>query len=222
MKSVVLLSGGLDSAVSLAQALLDSEVVLCLTMDYGQKAARKEIAAAAALAAHYNVPHRVVELPFLKQITRTSLVEQEAHVPELSLEALENPDVAKATAAAVWVPNRNGLFINIAACFAEALGCQQVVTGFNREEAATFPDNSLDFIDAANRALRFSTLSGVRVISYTARLSKAEIVALGKRLGVPWNLIWSCYHGGETMCGRCESCLRFARAMASAGEGGKR
>lgn len=221
MKSVVLLSGGLDSAVSLAQALLDSEVVLCLTMDYGQKAARKEIAAAAALAAHYKVPHRVIELPFLKQITRTSLVERKAAVPEPSAEALDNPEEARATAAAVWVPNRNGLFINIAASFAEAMGCQQVVTGFNREEAATFPDNSLAFIEAANRALCFSTLSGVKVVSYTARLNKAEIVALGKRLGVPWNLIWSCYHGGETMCGRCESCRRFTRAMAAAEEGGK-
>ncbi|WP_027718340.1 7-cyano-7-deazaguanine synthase QueC [Desulfovirgula thermocuniculi] len=220
MRSVVLLSGGLDSAVSLAQAVQDSEVVLCLTMDYGQKAARKEIAAAAALAAHYKVPHRVVELPFLAQITRTSLVDRNVAVPEPPAEILDNLEEARATAAAVWVPNRNGLFISIAACFAEAMGCQQVVTGFNREEAATFPDNSLAFIEATNRALSFSTLSGVRVVSYTARLNKAEIVALGKRLGVPWNLIWSCYYGGETMCGRCESCRRLARAMAAAGEGG--
>lgn len=218
MKSVVLLSGGLDSTVSLAQALQESEVVLCLTMDYGQKAARKEIAAASALAAYYRVPHQVIELPFLAQITATSLVNKNMAIPEPDEVSLDNLREAKATAAAVWVPNRNGLFVSVAASFAEALGCQQVVTGFNREEAATFPDNSLEFIEAMNRALVYSTRTGVKVVSYTARLNKAEIVALGQRLGVPWHLIWSCYYGGETMCGRCESCRRLARAMTAAKE----
>lgn len=215
MKSVVLLSGGLDSTVSMAQALIEGEVQLCLTIDYGQRAAAKEIAAAQALAAHYNLAHRVINLPFLADVTTTSLVNTKEIIPEPEGE-LDNPQQARTRAKAVWVPNRNGLFINIAACFAEALGCEQVVTGFNREEAAAFPDNSIDFIEAINLSLSYSTANKIRVVSYTAWLNKSEIVRLGQRLKIPWHLLWSCYYGGETMCGRCESCRRFMRAMSAA------
>jgi len=212
LKSVALLSGGLDSTVSLAQALREGEVLLALTFDYGQKAARREIAAAARLAAHFGVPHRVLELPFLAEVTGTALVR--GQVPEPAREALDDPVLARATAAAVWVPNRNGLFLNIAACFAESLGAGRIITGFNREEAATFPDNSPGYVAAANAAFAFSTANGVKVLSYTQRLAKPEIVQLGRRLGVPLQWVWSCYHGGETPCGRCESCLRLQRALA--------
>jgi len=220
MRSVVLLSGGLDSAVSLAHALREGTVKLCLTMDYGQRAAAREISAAAALADYYSLEHRVVDLPFLREVTSTALVDRSAMVPEPASEALDDLVYAKASAAAVWVPNRNGLFINIAASFAEVLDCKLVVTGFNREEALTFPDNSVAFVDKVNEALAYSTANRVRDVSYTQRLNKAGIVRLGQRLKVPWQLLWSCYYGGRTMCGNCESCRRFFRAMEAAGLAG--
>jgi len=215
LNSVVLLSGGLDSAVNLAYALTEGKVKLALTMNYGQHAANKEIDAAAALARHYDIPHRVIELPWLAQITQTALVSNQNALPEPSAEELDNMDAAHKTAAAVWVPNRNGLFVNIAACFAETLNCGLVVAGFNREEAATFPDNTPEFAAAASRAMAYSTSNQVKVISYTNRLDKKEIVALGDRLGVPWDFIWSCYRGEEQMCGKCESCRRMMRAFTS-------
>lgn len=217
MRCVVLLSGGLDSAVSLAYALREGTVELCLTMDYGQRAAARELEAAAGLAAYYGVPHRIVELPFLKEITSSSLVNRERPLPALRKKDLEDPVFTEESAAAVWVPNRNGLFVNIAACFAEALECGLVVAGFNSEEAQTFPDNSVSFVESVNGALAFSTKRRVRVVSYTQRLTKTDIVRLGQRLGVPWRLLWSCYSGGKTMCGKCESCLRFFRAAEEAG-----
>lgn len=217
MKSIVLLSGGLDSAVALAYARQESAVALCLTMDYGQRAAAREIGAAAALAAYYNVPHQIIELPFLKQVTATALVNREQDVPAPDDAALDDPVAAARTAAAVWVPNRNGLFINIAACYAEALGGALIITGFNREEARTFPDNSILFVERINAALASATRNRVRVVSYTQRLDKVEIVRLGQRLKIPWQFIWSCYYGGQTMCGKCESCRRFFRAKAAAG-----
>ncbi|MGQ9824217.1 MAG: 7-cyano-7-deazaguanine synthase QueC [Desulfotomaculales bacterium] len=217
MRCVVLLSGGLDSAVSLAYALREGAVELCLTMDYGQRAAAREIGAARALAAHYGVSHRTVELPFLKEITPTSLVNRKLPVPSPRADDLEDPFFASESAAAVWVPNRNGLFVNIAACFAEALGCDFIVAGFNKEEALTFPDNSVSFVERVNEALAFSTKKQVRVVSYTQRLTKPDIVRLGQRLGVPWRFLWSCYYGGEKACGKCESCLRFFRAAKEAG-----
>lgn len=217
MKSIVLLSGGLDSTVSLAHALKESEVVLTLTFDYGQRAAEKEKAAAAALAAHYKLRHRVIELPFLKEITGTALVSVDEDLPQPDLSGLDDYEKSTATAAAVWVPNRNGVFINIAAAFAEAYHCGLVVTGFNREEAVTFPDNSPEFVSAASSALSYSTLNKVKVVSYTQRLDKVEIIRLGMKLDVPFQYIWSCYKGEENMCGLCESCLRFRRAAEAAG-----
>jgi 7-cyano-7-deazaguanine synthase len=218
VKTVVLLSGGLDSAVSLAYAVRDGTVVLNLTFDYGQQAARREIEAAAALSRHYGVPHRVVALPFLGEITTTALVTGE-DLPEPETAALDDPAQAAVMAARVWVPNRNGIFLNVAAAFAEHLCANAVVAGFNREEAATFPDNSAGFVAAATAALRYSTLNGVRVVSYTQHLDKVEIVRLGMRLGLPFDLVWSCYRGGPEACGRCESCRRFSRALAAAREG---
>lgn len=207
----------MDSAVSLAHAFHETGVSLCLTFQYGQRAAEKEKMAAAALAAHYGVLHQVIEIPFLREITGTALVAEDEHIPEPELSRLDELEAASATAASVWVPNRNGIFINIAAAFAESAQCELVVTGFNREEAATFPDNSPEFVHAVNGALSYSTLNKVRVVSYTQRLDKVEIIKLGMKLGVPFQHIWSCYRGDEKMCGRCESCLRFQRAARAAG-----
>lgn len=129
-------------------------------------------------------------------------------------------DDARATsrsAEAVWVPNRNGVFVNVAAAFAEALGAGLVVAGFNAEEALNFPDNSPAFVEAANAALALSTRTGVRVISYTEDLDKRQIVEIALNRGVPLNLTWSCYEDGESACGVCESCMRRARAMEAHG-----
>ena len=211
MKSVVLLSGGLDSAVSLTHALKETEVVLSLTFDYGQLAAKNEIKAAVALVEYYNVRHKIILLPFLKEITDNAITSEQA------LHELDEGGTSSFPAASLWVPNRNGLFINIAAAFAEAYRCNLVITGFNREDAAMFPDNSPEFVLAANNALSHSTLNKVKVISYTQRLDKKEIVELGIKNGLPFHYLWSCYRGGEKMCGRCDSCVRFARAAKAAG-----
>ncbi len=219
MRSIVLLSGGLDSTVSLAHAVQETEVAMCLTFDYGQRAAAKEIKAANAIAGFYNLKQKVVELPFLAEITGTALVHKDRTLPEPDADDLDDPEKSSRTAASVWVPNRNGVFVNIAAAFCEAYGCGIVVTGFNREEARTFADNSRDFVNAVNASLSFSTLNGVKVVSYTQRLDKVDIVKMGRRLKVPFHLLWSCYQGNEEICGCCESCRRYARALEAAGIG---
>jgi len=216
-KSIVLLSGGLDSSVCLAKAIKETQVVLCLTFDYGQQAAKKEIAAASAMSKHYQVNHQVVILPFLKEITKTALVATNVEIPRPASNDLDNYDKARLSAVEVWVPNRNGIFISIGAAYAESLNCDLIVAGFNREEAQTFPDNSEEFVTAVNQTLNFSTLNHVRVVSYTQKLNKKEIALLARELNIPWQYLWSCYRGEETRCGRCESCLRFQRALAEAG-----
>jgi 7-cyano-7-deazaguanine synthase len=205
MKGVAILSGGLDSTVSLAAATRKMDVVLALTFDYGQRAARREREASAKIARHYRIPHRVVAIWWLAGLTRTALVNRSAKLPR--------HEMSERSARAVWVPNRNGVFIEIAAAHAESLGAKRLITGFNREEAATFPDNSKAYVSAVNRALSFSTANGVRVVSFTGALDKKEIVKLGRRLGAPLDQIWPCYEGGRTWCRACESCLRSLRAL---------
>lgn len=215
-KAVVLLSGGLDSAVVFKTAINKGEVILALTLNYGQRAAEKEFTAASAMANRFGVNLEVVNLPWLKNITKTALVDRCGELPEPGINDLDDLEKSARSARNVWVPNRNGVFINIAASYCEALGAEFVVAGFNAEEAATFPDNSPAFISAANEALSYSTLSKVQVVSPTSDMNKRDIVRLGMEIGAPLDLVWSCYEGGENMCGNCESCMRLKRALLDA------
>jgi 7-cyano-7-deazaguanine synthase len=121
----------------------------------------------------------------------------------------------------VWVPNRNGVLLNVAAAYAERRGCDVVVTGFNREEADDFPDNRADYVSAVNAALLFSTRNGVRVVSFTQDLDKRGIIEMGAALRAPLSLVWSCYDGGESMCGRCASCARLKAALDAVDAGSR-
>lgn len=214
MAGIVLLSGGLDSTLALALYLEKDIVNLALTFDYGQRANEREVSAARRIADFYNIPHKVIHLPFLKEQTHSALVNRSEELPLLSLDELDDLRQAGHSAHQVWVPNRNGLFMNIAAVFAENLGePTALITGFNQEEAATFPDNSVEFIDAMNRCLSYSTQEKVIVVSPTSMLTKTEIVKEGLRLNVPFEHIWSCYESKERVCGQCESCQRLKRAL---------
>lgn len=216
-KVVVLLSAGLDSTVNVYEAIKHHhEVVLALTFNYGQRAAKKEIESAAKIAAHLNIPHKVIDLPWFKDFNKSSLLIEDQAVPVGAQVSIDNLERSEETAKAVWVPNRNGIFLNIAAAFAEALGADAVIPGFNAEEAVTFPDNSKEFMEQATRSLKFSTANHVTVGCYTIHMKKPDIVRLGQGLKIPWELIWPCYFSGEKWCGQCESCQRSLRAFASA------
>lgn len=213
-RSIVLLSAGLDSTTNLLEAVERTTVEMALTFDYGQAAAAQELHHSGEIARRYGIPHRIVPLPWLSGISDSALFSGD--VPTPGKDQLIGPD-AYETAKAVWVPNRNGVFINIAAAFAEALDCSSVITGFNAEEAATFPDNSRPFVESANKALAFSTSNHVECISFTQEMDKIRIAAMAEEMGIPWELVWACYLGGELMCGRCESCVRLKAAMAKNG-----
>ena len=214
LKSLVLLSGGLDSAANLAFAHYFDTPVLALTIDYGQRAVLPEIRAAKQLADYYSVPHQVLDLKWLGALGGSALTSSQIDVPKMATDQLDDLKAATSTAKAVWVPNRNGLFINAAAAIAEAMKVQQVIVGFNKEEAATFPDNSSQFLGVVTLSLKYSTANGVKVACYTDMMVKTEIVQAVRNLPkkFPEELVWSCYHGGEKMCGECESCKRFLRA----------
>lgn len=216
-KVVLLLSAGLDSTVNAFDAIKHHhEIVLALTFNYGQRAAKKEIESAAKIAAYLKIPHKVIDLSWFKDFNKSSLLVDSEVVPTGAQVEIDNLERSTETAKSVWVPNRNGIFLNIGAAFAEALGADAVIPGFNAEEAVTFPDNSKEFLEASTKALALSTASKVTAGCYTVHLKKTDIVRLGQGLKVPWELIWPCYFAGDQWCGQCESCLRAKRAFNSA------
>lgn len=214
-KAVVLLSSGLDSTVNLYVTMTHYEVVRVLTFDYGQRAALKEISQSQKICSLLQLPHQVIELPWFKEITHTALVNRSESIPQGDSVKIDNLAQSQKTAKHVWVPNRNGVFLNIAASVAEGLGADYVVPGFNKEEAATFPDNSIEYMAALDRSFSFSTANKVKIFCSTANKNKTEIVKIGRELNVPFNLMWPCYFSGEKICRQCESCQRFLRALES-------
>ncbi len=216
-KALVLLSAGLDSSVNLYEANLQLDVVLALTFNYGQKAALQEVAAAKNLAAGLNVPHKVVALPFFADFNKSSLLVASETIPTGADVDIHSLKISQENAKSVWVPNRNGIFLNIAAGFAEALGVSFVIPGFNAEEAATFPDNTEDYMKALDHSLSFSTANKIKVKCFTSALNKTEIVQRAMKLQMPLEKIWPCYFAGAQWCGQCESCLRSKNAMERAG-----
>ncbi len=216
-KAVVLLSAGLDSSVNLYEAHQNLQVVMALTFNYGQKAAEKEISSAKYLAQNLNIPHKVVALPFFLDFNRSSLLVADEDIPSGSQIDIHNLKTSQATAKSVWVPNRNGIFLNIAAGFAEALNAQFVIPGFNAEEAMTFADNTEDYMKALDQSFSFSTANQLKVKCYTSSLSKTEIVKRALQLNMPLEKIWPCYLAGINWCGQCESCLRTKNAINHAG-----
>jgi 7-cyano-7-deazaguanine synthase len=216
-KAVVLLSAGLDSSVNLFEAAQKNDVVLALTFNYGQKAATSEIRAAGELCKFLKINHKVIELPFFKDFNKSSLIVDSEKVPTGDEVRINNMKISLETAKSVWVPNRNGIFLNIAAGFAEALGAEVVIPGFNAEEAQTFPDNTGEYMDSLSAAFAFSTSNKVKVHCYTVSMNKVEIVKHGQSLQLPFEKIWPCYFSGDKWCGECESCQRSKSAMKAAG-----
>ncbi len=212
-KSIVLLSAGLDSTVNLFLAHKKSQVVQTITFNYGQRALAKEVEHSKKLSDYLHIPHVVIDLPWLKNIGKSSLNNNQFTVPTGKDVSIADHAVSAQTAKSVWVPNRNGVFLNIAACLAEAAGADQVIPGFNLEEAATFPDNSEAYIDATTKAFKFSTANAVKVICHTVKMHKTEIMKLAIDEKIPLKMIWPCYFSFDQWCGECESCLRTKRAM---------
>jgi 7-cyano-7-deazaguanine synthase len=209
--SLIILSGGLDSAVSLAWAKANTLLNLAITFNYGQRAFPAELKAAQALAGYYDVPHQVIELPWLARLLPPAM------------DATQNSPFNHITDAeqwaipTVWVPNRNGVFLNIAAAFAEAGNIDTIIFGANLDEAEGFADNSQAYRDALTHALAFSTQNQVKVITPMGQKTKREIVQIGESLQLPWQWIWSCYDNGTQHCGVCASCFRLKLAIKESG-----
>jgi len=210
-KAIVLLSGGLDSLVSLGYVISggNCNVEAALTFDYGQKSAYKEIEASKKICEFYGVKHKIITLDWLKDITRTSLVSDD----KLPVERFGTDESMKA----VWVPNRNGLFLNIAASFCDANGYEYIIYGANKDEGATFSDNTEAFRVGLNKVFELSTLVKPKVLAPLINYNKGDIVKIAVEKGMPLKYVWSCYQGGDVHCGNCESCYHLKKSLLTNG-----
>ena len=209
-KSIILLSGGLDSLVSLGLCVEEYNIKLALTFDYGQKSAPKEISAAAKICEYYKIRHNIITLDWLKDITNNALV-KDIDLPV----GIDNPEES---AKAVWVPNRNGLFLNIAASFADSENYTHIIIGANKEEGATFPDNTLEFVVRSSSCFEYSTLSKPKVLAPLINYNKNDIVNLALSNSMPLEMVQSCYNSTAGHCGVCESCARLRNALKQNGD----
>lgn len=219
MKALVLCSGGVDSTTCLAIAVekYGAKQVLALSVSYGQKHSR-ELTAAQSIAAHYGVTLKQLDLSTVFQDSNCSLLQRsdEAIPTESYQEQLTRTNGAPVS---TYVPFRNGLFLACAASIALANGCQEIFYGAHRDDAAgnAYPDCSQAFNDSMSKAVFLGSGELLRVTAPFIGMNKAQVVARGVELHVPFELTWSCYEGGEKPCGVCGTCRDRAAAFAANG-----
>ena len=217
MKALVLLSGGVDSSTCLALAKEKYGGVVALALYYGQKHS-KELAAAEAVAAHYKAPLLKLDLTPVFAFSNCSLLKQSAEEIPLKSYA-EQLKTQHGEPVTTYVPFRNGVFLSVAASIALAQGCSVIYYGAHADDAAgsAYPDCSDDFNNKMNEGIYLGSGRKVQLVAPFVKMTKKDIVALGLALGVPYELTWSCYCGGEKPCGKCGTCIDRKAAFAANG-----
>jgi len=213
MRCVVLLSGGLDSSTTLAIAINDGCEAHALTFDYGQRH-RKEVESAKKIAEYYGVKQKIIKID-LRSIGGSALTD-DIDVPERELEEIERG------IPVTYVPARNTILLSYALAYAEVIDADYIYIGVNAIDYSGYPDCRPEYIRAFEEVARLGTRRGVegkpvKIRTPLINMTKAEIIRKGMELGVPYELTWSCYRGGEKACGRCDSCLLRLKGFMEAG-----
>ncbi len=210
-KAVVLLSGGLDSATTLFYSQAKGYQTHCLIFDYGQRH-DKEILQAKKLARYTKSEYRIIKirLPW----GGSALLDKKVALPK-------NRKHMSADIPVTYVPGRNIIFLSFAASFAETVGANAIFIGANAVDYSGYPDCRPEFYQAFALALKRGLKTGVsgqpiKIYTPLIRKTKAQIIRLGQKLKVPYELTWSCYAGGKTPCGVCDSCLIRAKGFQEA------
>jgi 7-cyano-7-deazaguanine synthase len=211
-KAVVLLSGGLDSAVCMAVAKDMGYELLPISFDYGQRHSR-EIDAAKLVAKYYDARHLVMKIN-LAAIGGSALTDKTMDLPKGNLKNAEIPST--------YVPGRNLIFLSYALAFAEVNEASRIFIGVNALDYSGYPDCRPEFINLFQNVADYATKTAAekkcRIIIETPllNLSKKDIVLWGNKLKAPLNLTMSCYKGEDAACGVCDSCLLRLKGFSEA------
>ena len=210
-KAISVLSGGLDCTVATSVYAKEYDIH-AITFNYGQKAFEQELRASKAICEKMGFEHTIINLPWRAEISNSTLNTDE-DIPEVCEDDLDDIKKSSETASSVWVPARNMVFTSIATSFAESIGAEIIIVGWDAEEAATFPDNSKEFLNAFNELIKIGSPENIKIEAPAIDLNKEEIVKLGLEVGAPMEISYSCYSGRDKHCGVCESCMRRKRAF---------
>lgn len=206
-KTVVIFSGGLDSTTLLYHLIDLGHEVKAISFDYGQRH-RKELDAASKITAILQIEHRIVDVSGLAAIFgNNALTDHRVDVP--------HGEYSPATMQLTVVPNRNMIMLSIATGWAIALNYDSVAFGAHSGEYTPYPDCQPAFAAAVNAATHLCDATTIEVLAPFVRWSKGKIVLRGSALGVPFDLTWSCYSGGQEPCGKCSTCLDRQEALTS-------
>lgn len=217
--AIVLLSGGMDSCVSAAEALQTHGRgrVGLLHASYGQRTEAREQRAFTEIAEFYGVAEKLlVQLDYFRAIGGSALTDAKIAVPENELGA---PGPDGGAIPVTYVPFRNAHFLSVAVSWAEASGAGVIYIGAVAEDSSGYPDCRPEYYEAFQELIRRGTRpeTNIEIVTPVIRLKKSEIIRRGMELGVPLRLTWSCYQGEDLACGTCDSCLLRLRAFAEAG-----
>ena len=203
-QAVVLLSGGLDSAVALYYAKAKGYKCHCLIFDYGQRH-KKEALQAQKIAKVAACAYKILKIDFPWK--GSALLDKKIKVPER---------IAKGVPV-TYVPARNIIFLSFALSFAETLKAQAIFIGAHSQDYSGYPDCRPEFFTAFRGMAEVGTLKAAGVLAPLLRKNKSQIILMGQKLGVPFGLTWSCYCGGKQPCGKCDSCRYRAKGFKEAG-----
>lgn len=209
MKTVVLLSGGLDSTVLAGHLLARGDEVVGLSVHYGQKHAQ-ELEAARLVGLHYNIPHHNVWLDPLRRIMAgSSQTDPSIPVPEGHY---EDPSMRITV-----VPNRNMLLLAVAGALAVSQKAEGVALAAHAGDHAVYPDCRPEFADAMSKALALCDYTPLKLVRPFIHDTKADIVRRGVACKAPMELTYSCYKGEKEHCGKCGTCVERREAFEKAG-----
>jgi 7-cyano-7-deazaguanine synthase len=205
--TVLILSGGMDSTTMLYD--YRGEIALAVTFDYGSKHNAREIPFARMHCERLGIEHLVIPLTFMAEYFSSSLLKGGADIPE--------GHYADENMRSTVVPFRNGIMLSVAVGLAESRGLKHVMMANHGGDHTIYPDCRPEFVAAFSEAARTGTFPGITLVSPYTNLTKGQIAARGKELGMDYSETWSCYVGGEVHCGRCGTCVERREAMAEAG-----
>lgn len=216
-RSVVLLSGGMDSAVCAALAARDSEAS-ALHVSYGQRTEARERRAFEQICDRLGIRRRLaVRNDIIGRVGGSALTDERIDVPEVRSGEARNT-IGRGAIPVTYVPFRNAHFLAAAVSWAEVLDASRVYIGAVEQDSSGYPDCRPAYYRAFNEVVRTGTREGkIEIATPLIALHKAEIVRLGREIGAPFELTWSCYSREDEACGVCESCVLRLRAFAEAG-----
>jgi 7-cyano-7-deazaguanine synthase len=208
-RTVVLVSGGMDSVTALYHAMDTCAVIGAVSFDYGAKHNPREIPFAMWHCEKLGVPHQVIEIGFVNRLFKSDLLQSGGEIPEGHYEELNMKQTV--------VPFRNGIMLAVAAGYAESVEAEALVIAAHSGDHAIYPDCREEFMTPMADAIKNGTYAAVELLRPFISMTKAEIAARGSELEVDFTRTWSCYKGSDIHCGKCGTCVERREAFIVSG-----